>query len=74
MNNKSALIQERLNQLKANGSTPINAIKAIHTEFDLSLADAKREFSFSRAWHQEVESAERLHADLIIFFEKGPKT
>ena len=71
---KSSLVQQRLTQLKAEGATPIHAIKTIHAEFGFSLADAKREFSSSTAWQQEVANADLLHANVIAVLAKESKT
>ncbi len=60
-----SLVQERLTQLKAEGATPIHAIKTIHVEFGFSLGVAKREFSKSTAWQREVENADLLHAKVL---------
>ena len=73
MSIESSPTQLRLVQLKADGATPIQAIKAIHAEFSLSLAAAKQEFSASKDWQQEAENADRLHEELIAVLAKEPK-
>jgi hypothetical protein len=65
-----SIVQQRLSQLKAEGATPIHAIKTIHAEFGLSLADAKLEFSSSAAWQREAASADGLHADVMAALAK----
>jgi hypothetical protein len=65
--------QQRLIQLKTDGATPIHAIKTIHAEFGLSLADAKHELSVSKAWQQEVAVADQLHEEVIAALSKEPK-
>jgi hypothetical protein len=64
-------VQQRLTQLMAEGATPVHAIKTIHLEFGLSLADAKREFSSSTAWQRQAASADGLHAEVMTALAKG---
>lgn len=58
------LIAERLIALKNAGAAPAEAIKTLHLEFDLSLAEAKQAFSHSPAWTAEVAAGDVLHAQI----------
>jgi len=73
MNIANPVVSERLVQLKASGAAPVAAIMAIHLEFDLSLAEAKRLFALSPVWEREVTNGDRLHHELITSLSKEPK-
>ena len=61
---QSGSTEEALTALHDAGATPINAIKAIRSERNLSLADAKTKLMESPAWHEAAESNMRLHEQL----------
>jgi len=70
----NSLVDQRLVQLKASGTAPVAAIKAIHTEFGLSLAKAKLAFSLSPAWAREAANGDRLHHEILTALAKESKT
>ena len=70
----NSLVDQRLVQLKASGTAPVAAIKAIHTEFGLSLAEAKLAFSLSPAWAREAADGDQLHHEILTALAKESKT
>ena len=54
-------MEHRLVQLKESGASPIEAIRALHDEFGLSLREAKLRFAQSPEWAAEAGAAEPLH-------------
>lgn len=65
MSQAESPINQRLSQLKAAGTAPVAAIKAIHTEFGLSLAEAKQAFALSPAWAREAANGDQLHEQIL---------
>jgi len=59
------LAAERLIALKRAGATPVEAIKTLHLEFGLSLAEAKQALARSPAWTAEVVAGDVLHAEIV---------
>ena len=57
-------IEEALIALHDAGATSIPAIKALRSEWRLSLGDAKNKLMESPAWHAEARSANRLQDQL----------
>jgi len=57
-------IELRLTALRKDGVPPVYAIKAVHDEFGLSLAEAKVRFAQSPAWAAEQAAADVLHGKL----------
>lgn len=70
MNVNLPAVEQSLLELKAKGVTPIEAIKAIHAAYNLSLAEAKRLFSLSPAWAAEVAASEKFQAEAIAALSK----
>lgn len=58
------LTAERLVALKNAGAAPMEAIKTLHQEFDLSLAEAKQALARSPAWTVEAAAGDVLHAQI----------
>ena len=61
MNEPRPEVALRLAELKLSGAFPIQAIRAIHDEFGLSLGEAKLRFAQSPEWAAEQAAAEQLH-------------
>ncbi|MDP2602007.1 MAG: hypothetical protein Q8S00_05370 [Deltaproteobacteria bacterium] len=58
-----------LGQLRQDGATPIETIKAIREANNVSLAEAKLQFSQCPAWSAEVEAADKLHEEIENAFK-----
>jgi ribosomal protein L7/L12 len=58
-------ISKRLIELRNAGLTPMETIKALRVEFDLSLAEAKDLFARSLTWVVEVAAGDTLHAQIM---------
>jgi hypothetical protein len=67
---RGASVEAALSELRSAGASPIQAIKAIHDVQVVSLGEAKRVFSESPAWAQEVRDGDALHAELTAIMEK----
>ncbi len=61
----------RLKELREEGAWPVKAIKAVHLEYGISLAEAKRLFSISPAWRGHVEASRPLQEDAIALAERS---
>jgi hypothetical protein len=65
VNQYENLIARRLADLKNAGTAPVEAIKTLHLEFGLSLAEAKQAFARSPAWTFEVAGGDALHTEIM---------
>lgn len=61
-------MHKRLQQLYDEHKTVIAAIKAIRTEFQLDLGEAKQRVNDHPAWTRKVTAAKPLHDELIRHF------
>ena len=61
-------VQLRLAELKQSGAHAVAAIKTIRDEFQLSLGEAKLQFSQSPTWAPEQAAAEQLHQQVVDAF------
>jgi ribosomal protein L7/L12 len=66
-------LEDALTQLRAQGATPMEAIKAIRAAEGVSLAQAKTIFSSSAAWAREVEASRPLQEEAIAILTSMPK-
>jgi ribosomal protein L7/L12 len=55
----------RLAELKRSGAYPVYAIKAIRSEFGMSLREAKLRFAQSPAWAAEQAAGDQLHQQIL---------
>ena len=67
-------INQRLAELNVSDVAPVSAIKTIHLEFGLSLADAKLAFSKSPAWTEHAMAGNQLHQEILSLLTGKPKT
>lgn len=67
-------IEQMLTRLKGEGATLVEAIKAVHLTFNLSLGEAKRHFSVSSTWAKEVASGDKLHNEVFAILEREAKS
>jgi ribosomal protein L7/L12 len=74
METKPESIEQMLARLKGEGATPVQAIKAVHLTFNVSLDEAKRQFSMSSAWTKEVASGDKLHDEVFAILEREAKS
>jgi hypothetical protein len=74
MNTTNSLVSQRLVQLKASGVAPVAAIKTIHLEFGLPLAEAKHAFALSPAWAREAANGDQLHQELLAELGKDQES
>jgi ribosomal protein L7/L12 len=65
LENTAKSVAQMLLELKANGATPVEAIKAIHNAYGLSLSESKRLFSLSPVWEIETASGDVLHGEVM---------
>lgn len=65
LQNTTKPVTQMLLELKTNGVTPIEAIKAIRIAHGLSLGESKRLFALSPAWKIETASGDVLHGEVI---------
>ena len=68
MNESLPEVQLRLAELKHTGAHAVAAIKTIRDEFQLSLGEAKLQFSQSPTWAPEQAAAEQLHQQVVDAF------
>lgn len=54
-------IEQRLAELKSHEVYPVAAIRAIHCEFVIPLAEAKLRFAQSAAWTSQAAAGDQLH-------------
>ena len=64
-------VEEGLMRLRAQGATPIEAIKAIHLALGVNLAEAKQIFSQSPAWAREVAASANLHDEALAMLRQN---
>ena len=62
---EGASVESALHQLRLVGASPIEAIKAIMGSERIGLGEAKRIFSESPSWLEEVKAADQLHEEII---------
>jgi ribosomal protein L7/L12 len=60
-----ASVNEALTNLKAEGATTAQAIKAVHLARGVSLGQAKELFAQCPAWAGEVEAGQLLHQEIL---------
>jgi hypothetical protein len=58
-------IDRRLAELRRCGVYPVAAIKAIHCEFVIPLAEAKLRFAQSPAWAAQAAAGDQLHLQIF---------
>jgi len=68
MNESLPEVQLRLAELKKSGAHAVAAIKTIRDEFQLSLGEAKLQFSQSPTWALQQAAAEQLHQQVADAF------
>ena len=68
MNEPLPEVQLRLAELKQGCAHAVAAIKTIRDEFQLSLGEAKLQFSQSPTWAPDQAAAERLHQQVVDAF------
>jgi len=68
MNESLLEVQLRLAELKQSGARAVAAIKTIRDEFQLSLGEAKLQFSQSPTWAPDQAAAEQLHRQVVDAF------
>ena len=68
MNESVPEVQFRLAKLKLSGAHAVAAIKTIRDEFQLSLSEARLQFSQSLTWAPEQAAAEQLHQQVVDAF------
>jgi ribosomal protein L7/L12 len=73
MNTSQPSAEQRLLELKVEGTTPIEAIKELHLAYGLSLAEAKHLFSLSPAWSEEASAGEQLHQEIAAVLARREK-
>lgn len=54
-----------MEDIKRMGASPADCIRAIRASKNVSLAEAKTEFSNSPAWSRAVEAGDVLHSQLL---------
>ena len=64
-------IDQRLVELKHGGAFPVAAIKAIRSEFEISLGEAKIRFAQSADWADQVAAGDQLHQQFIDAADGG---
>ena len=71
---QGATVEAALSQLRVEGATPVEAIKAIREVQGISLGEAKQIFSQSPAWSKEVLAGNALHDEVISLLERESKS
>jgi len=67
-------IDQRLAELKSCGVYPVAAIKAIHCEFVIPLAEAKLRFAQSPAWAAQAAAGDQLHLEILAALVNDVRT
>ena len=67
----SANVDGRLRELRASEASPVQAIKAIRQEYQISLAEAKRRLSISPVWQGHVQANRPLQEEAVALVERS---